>query len=94
MGGSHLSPSLLVLHEPSWATSAPMGPHPGLHPVMACLRVRGQGSSASYGCPGLSPEGWGGGMSQVGEREGFLQALTSASSLPTTWPERADLLFE
>lgn len=60
---------------------------------MACLRVRGQGSSASCGCPGLFPEGWGGRVSQVGEREGFLQVLTSASPLPTG-PERANLLSE
>lgn len=32
-------------------------------------------------------------MSQVGEREGFLQVLTSASPFPTG-PERADLLSE
>lgn len=39
----------------------------------------GQGSYTSYGCPGEFPEGWGDRMSQVGKREGFLQALTSAS---------------
>lgn len=55
----------------------------------------GQGSYISCGCPGELPEGWGGRMSQVGKKEGFLQALTSASLLsPWLRPERNDLLSE
>lgn len=78
--------------QPSFPTPPPPtyknlpGPHHGLG--------EGQGSSTSYGCLGLFPEGWGGRVSQVGEREGFLQALTSASPLPVTGPQRDDLLSE
>lgn len=80
-------PPTFYLQEPSWARSIPwaltLGSYYGLG--------EGQGSCASDGRPGELPEGRGGRVSQVGKREGSLQALHQPLLSPLLRPERSDL---